>query len=85
MSKKSAPTKPDSDNGMKPEEIADFKAQMAGSFNALVKAKTEAGLPRHQALEVSARQLEHDLADSPAHVRALLKEALTEATAPATK
>ena len=46
-----------------------------------MKEKTAAGLPRAQAIEVAVRQLDYDFGGAPAEIRALLKEALNEATA----
>jgi len=58
-----------------------FKKKIASSFTELVKEKTAAGLPRAQAIEVAGRQLDYDFGGAPAEIRALLKEALNEATA----
>jgi hypothetical protein len=70
------------------DENAEFKGKVTDSFTALVKAKTTAGLPRKDAVEVSRRQLEYDFGGAPAEIKALLKEALdaaVAASAPAAK
>lgn len=61
------------------EDFTAFKAQVAKSYHALVKAKTLAGLSRPDAVEVTKRQLDYDFAGAPAEIRALVTEALAEA------
>lgn len=63
------------------DEAVEFKAKIAESFCALVKSKTQAGLPRPDAEKVAAGQLTYDFGGAPDEIKALVSAGIVEGKA----